>query len=146
MVGLAGLHPAAGQRPAAEAGFLSALDQQQSAGAIVHDRADTADGFFTFGHQFSMYTRLAYVSLSDSQHGLACGRNRSGKPGQPVTFSSIGWWFPMNLKKIVGFLVVIFVLFWIISQPSNASGSVNGLMGNLREAGNSMATFISNVL
>jgi hypothetical protein len=52
----------------------------------------------------------------------------------------------MNLKKIVGFLVVIFVLFWIISQPSNASGSVNGLMGNLREAGNSMATFISNVL
>jgi hypothetical protein len=65
---------------------------------------------------------------------------------RPVTFGSIGWWFPMNLKKIVGFLVVIFVLFWIISQPSNASGSVNGLMGNLREAGNSMATFISNVL
>ena len=51
----------------------------------------------------------------------------------------------MNLKKLVGFLVVIFVLFWIISQPGNASGTVNGLMANLREAGDSLVTFISGV-
>ena len=51
----------------------------------------------------------------------------------------------MNLKKLVGFLVVIFVLFWIISRPESASGSVNGIMANLRSAGTSMTTFITNI-
>jgi hypothetical protein len=51
----------------------------------------------------------------------------------------------MNLKKLVLFLVVIFVLFWIISRPDSASGSVNGLVGNLQEAGNSLVNFITNV-
>ena len=57
----------------------------------------------------------------------------------------LGWWFAVNLKKIVGFLVVIFVLFWIISQPTSASGSVNNLLGNLQQAGSSIATFLTNV-
>ncbi|GAA5158829.1 hypothetical protein GCM10023321_39110 [Pseudonocardia eucalypti] len=51
----------------------------------------------------------------------------------------------MNLKKLVGFLVVIFVLFWIISQPGNASGTVNNLLANLRDAGESLVTFIGGV-
>jgi len=51
----------------------------------------------------------------------------------------------VNLKRIVGFLVVIFVLFWIISQPRSASGSVNNVLGNLQEAGSSIATFLTNV-
>ncbi|WP_156935246.1 hypothetical protein [Pseudonocardia spinosispora] len=52
----------------------------------------------------------------------------------------------MNLKKLVGFVVVIFVLFWIISKPAQAGSSVNGVLGNLREAGNSVTTFITSVL
>jgi hypothetical protein len=52
----------------------------------------------------------------------------------------------MNLKKIVGFLVVIFVLFWIISQPGNASSSVNSILANLKSAGTSIATFMTNVV
>lgn len=52
----------------------------------------------------------------------------------------------MNLKKLVGFLVIIFVLFWIISAPASASGSVNGIVGNLKDAGNSMVTFMTNLL
>lgn len=59
--------------------------------------------------------------------------------------STHGRWFAVNLKKIVGFLVVIFVLFWIISYPSNASSSVNSVLGNLHQAGNSMVTFLHNV-
>jgi hypothetical protein len=60
--------------------------------------------------------------------------------------STLGWWFAVNLKKLVGFVVVIFVLFWIISKPTSASGSVNNLMGNLRDAGNSVVTFISHTV
>ena len=52
----------------------------------------------------------------------------------------------MNLRKIVGFLVVIFVLFWIISAPGSAGGTVNGVLGNLRDAGESIATFIQKVV
>lgn len=59
---------------------------------------------------------------------------------------TIGWWFKVNLKKLVGFVVVIFLLFFIISQPDRAGSSVNGVLGNLREAGNSLATFITNIL
>ncbi|MGQ0483394.1 MAG: hypothetical protein ACT4O0_20510 [Pseudonocardia sp.] len=51
----------------------------------------------------------------------------------------------MNLKKLVGFLVVIFVLFWIISAPTSASGTVEGLMASLKEAGQSLVTFMTNV-
>ena len=46
----------------------------------------------------------------------------------------------------MGFVVVIFVLFWIISQPSNAGGTVNGVLGNLRTAGESIVTFIGKVV
>ena len=52
---------------------------------------------------------------------------------------------PVNLKRLVGFLVVIFVLFWIITSPGSASGTVNNLLGNLREAGDSLVTFFRNV-
>lgn len=51
----------------------------------------------------------------------------------------------MDLKKVMGVLVIVLVLFWIITQPSSASSSVNDLMGNLEEVGDSMVTFLSNV-
>jgi hypothetical protein len=60
--------------------------------------------------------------------------------------STLGWWFAVNLRKLVGFVVVIFVLFWVISQPSNAGDRVNGVMGNLKDAGQSIVTFIGKVL
>jgi hypothetical protein len=60
--------------------------------------------------------------------------------------STLGWWFAVNLRKLVGFVVVIFVLFWIISQPSSAGGTVNGVLGDLRTAGESIVTFIRQVL
>jgi hypothetical protein len=51
----------------------------------------------------------------------------------------------VNLKKLVGFLVVIFVLFWIISAPGSASNTVESLLGNLKEAGHSLVKFTSDV-
>ncbi|MBV9314884.1 MAG: hypothetical protein JO100_14405 [Pseudonocardia sp.] len=51
----------------------------------------------------------------------------------------------MSLRKLVGFLLIIFVLFWIISSPYSASGSVNGLLADLRDAGHSMVLFFTHV-
>jgi hypothetical protein len=55
-------------------------------------------------------------------------------------------WFTVNIRKIAGFLVIIFVLFWIISTPAGASGSVNKLMTNTKSAGTSIVTFMQNIL
>ncbi|GAA5161543.1 hypothetical protein GCM10023321_45900 [Pseudonocardia eucalypti] len=52
----------------------------------------------------------------------------------------------MNVKRLVGWAVVIFVLFWIISAPGNASGSVNNLLSNLNDAGTSMTNFVGGVI
>jgi hypothetical protein len=52
----------------------------------------------------------------------------------------------VDLKKMLGFVAIIFVLFWVISSPSTASGSVNGIVGNLKSAGQSMVTFMNGVL
>jgi hypothetical protein len=52
----------------------------------------------------------------------------------------------MKLKRICGFLVVIFVLFWVISKPGGASHSVNRMVGHLHEAGTSISTFMTNIL
>lgn len=52
----------------------------------------------------------------------------------------------MNVKKLFGYVVVIFVLFWIISAPGSASGSVNNLLSNLNDAGTSMTNFVGGVL
>jgi hypothetical protein len=50
------------------------------------------------------------------------------------------------MKKLLGFVAIIFVLFWIISAPGSASGSVNNVMTNLRGAGTSMTNFVGSVL
>jgi hypothetical protein len=52
----------------------------------------------------------------------------------------------VNLRKLVGFLVVIFVLFWVISAPGPAGNTVNNLLGDLRDAGDSIVTFIQKVV
>ena len=43
-------------------------------------------------------------------------------------------------------LVVVFLLFWIISQPGPASNSVTGVIGNLKDGGDRMVTFMNGVL
>jgi hypothetical protein len=76
---------------------------------------------------------------------LACGAVEQDLTWAGGAWYTLGWWFAVNLRKLVGFLVVIFVLFWIISKPGNASGSVNDVLANLRSAGDSIATFMTNI-
>jgi hypothetical protein len=53
---------------------------------------------------------------------------------------------PVNGKKIVGLVIVVFLLFWIISRPHDAGDSVNHMVWNLRDAGDSIVDFMNRVL
>lgn len=46
------------------------------------------------------------------------------------------------MQRVIGILVLVLVLFWIISAPTSAAGTVNALLLNLRGAGNSVITFL----
>jgi len=52
----------------------------------------------------------------------------------------------VDVKKLLVPVLVIFVLFWIISSPGSASGSVNNGLDNLKGAGSSMVQFMNGVL
>jgi hypothetical protein len=49
----------------------------------------------------------------------------------------------VNVKKLAGFIAIIFLLFWIISKPDSAGSSVNSMMQHLHDAGDSMTQFMS---
>ncbi|HVH21555.1 MAG TPA: hypothetical protein VNA11_03780 [Pseudonocardia sp.] len=49
----------------------------------------------------------------------------------------------MNLRKIVGFLVLALVIFFIITQPETAADSVQTIGATLRDAATSITTFFT---
>ena len=51
----------------------------------------------------------------------------------------------MNVQKVVGILVAILVVFWIISSPGTAAGTVTGILDSLASAGNSLIQFLRGV-
>lgn len=51
----------------------------------------------------------------------------------------------MNVKKIVGLLAIAFLLFFIITQPAAAAGVVQTILGTLRDAAESIASFFRNL-
>ncbi len=51
----------------------------------------------------------------------------------------------MNVKKIVGLLAIAFLLFFIITQPTNSAGIVQSILGTLRDAAEAVATFLQNL-
>jgi hypothetical protein len=52
----------------------------------------------------------------------------------------------VKVKKFVGPILIVFVLFWILSNPGGAGGKVNGVVDSLHTAGSNMVTFMSTVL
>lgn len=52
----------------------------------------------------------------------------------------------MQVGKVVGILVAVLVVFWIISSPTTAAGTVNNILGDLASAGNSLITFLRNIV
>lgn len=57
--------------------------------------------------------------------------------------TSLERWLTVNLKKIVGFLAIAFVLFLVISQPAGSAAIIQNILGVLRNAAESVATFLS---
>ena len=51
----------------------------------------------------------------------------------------------MNVKKIVGFLAIAFLLFVVITQPTVAANTVTNILGVLRDAAVSVSTFIQSL-
>ena len=51
----------------------------------------------------------------------------------------------MNLKTVLGWLAVAFVLWWIITDPTGAAQVVNNIGAFLASAARGIATFFSSL-
>ncbi|MER2091983.1 MAG: hypothetical protein ABS918_04490, partial [Saccharopolyspora rectivirgula] len=51
----------------------------------------------------------------------------------------------VNMKKILTWLGIAFVLFFLITAPTQASDVVQGILGSLRMAAESVITFMQNL-
>ncbi len=51
----------------------------------------------------------------------------------------------MNAKKAAMLVVVALLLFYVITQPSQAAGAVQGLLGWLRDGAEAIITFLKNL-
>ncbi|QWF79176.1 hypothetical protein HUW46_02583 [Amycolatopsis sp. CA-230715] len=51
----------------------------------------------------------------------------------------------MNAKKLLGLAAIALVLFFVIAQPGHAAGLVNNSIQFLRDAAESVITFVSNI-
>lgn len=52
----------------------------------------------------------------------------------------------MNVKKIVGLLVVALLIFFVLTQPDSAAGSLQNIGSMLRDAAESVTRFITNLV
>ena len=62
-----------------------------------------------------------------------------------VLHRECGYGDAVNVQKVVGVLVAILVVFWIISSPGTAAGTVNGILDSLASAGDSLIQFLRGV-
>lgn len=51
----------------------------------------------------------------------------------------------MNIKKILTWAGIAFLLFFLISSPAQASDVVNGILDSLRQAAEAVITFMRNL-
>jgi hypothetical protein len=49
------------------------------------------------------------------------------------------------LKKIITWAIVIFLAFYLLTQPAGAANAINNLVNLLKDAGNSLATFVNSL-
>jgi hypothetical protein len=49
------------------------------------------------------------------------------------------------LKKIITWAIVIFLAFYLLTQPHGAANAITGLVNLLKTAGNSLATFVNSL-
>lgn len=46
------------------------------------------------------------------------------------------------MQRVIGILVGVLILFWIISAPTSAAGTVNDVLAALASVGDSIITFL----
>jgi len=51
----------------------------------------------------------------------------------------------MNAKKIAGWAVIIFLAWYLISNPTGAAHAMTSLLNGLKGVGNSLATFFNSL-
>lgn len=51
----------------------------------------------------------------------------------------------MNVKKIATWAIVIFLAFYLVTNPTGAAHAITNLLNLLRNAGNSLATFFNSL-
>jgi hypothetical protein len=51
----------------------------------------------------------------------------------------------VNLKTVIGWLVLAFILWWIIVEPASAAAVVHGIGNFLSSAAHGLATFFSSL-
>ena len=49
----------------------------------------------------------------------------------------------MTLRKVIGWAVVVFVIYYLATDPTGAAHALHGAFNGLRSAGNSMARFVN---
>ena len=51
----------------------------------------------------------------------------------------------MKLKPVITWAIVIFVAFYLVTQPTAAGHAVHNILSGLKFAGNSLATFFNSL-
>jgi hypothetical protein len=51
----------------------------------------------------------------------------------------------MNVKKVLGWAVIIFLAWYLISNPTGAAHAMTNLLNALKGIGNSLATFFNSL-
>ena len=52
----------------------------------------------------------------------------------------------MQVKKVITYVVVAFVVFYLFTRPAQAASAVNGLFNGIVQGANQLATFFTNVV
>jgi hypothetical protein len=51
----------------------------------------------------------------------------------------------MNVKKIIGLLLIAFVVFYLVTNPDNAANIVSSIGRGLRSAAESLSKFVQSI-
>lgn len=49
------------------------------------------------------------------------------------------------LKKVITWAIVLFIVYYLVSDPNGAAGAVHHAFNGLRSAGNSLSRFVSSL-
>lgn len=52
----------------------------------------------------------------------------------------------MNVKKIVGLLVIALLIFFVVAQPDGAANSLQNILGMLRDVAVNVTRFVTNLV